>query len=141
MIVPGRRGGTDAPRPNAAAPKSSWWFGTSKAQAELRARGTRPGSEGLQPRALQWYHLGAGWPLFHSRGPQASHLAALPHRGFTRPPTHRAAGAPGDAPCRRGKKHTGVHLWTHWGGPIPALHSRGHCDGSGALGRARTLPA
>ena len=67
----------DAPRPNAAAPSSSSWFGTPKGKAELRARSTRPGSEGLQPGAFQWYNLGAWWQLFHSRERQSSHLVTF----------------------------------------------------------------
>ena len=50
---------------------------------------------------------------------------------FTWPPTHGAVGAPGDAPGR-GKTHTGVYLWTHWGGYIPTLRSRGYWESSGA---------
>lgn len=40
--------------------------------------GTRPGSEGLRPEALQWSQWGARWPWLHSRGPQGARLAALP---------------------------------------------------------------
>ena len=38
-------------------------------------------------------------------------------------------GPPGDA-SGRGKKHTGVHLWTHRGGTVPVLHSRAQCRGA-----------
>ena len=56
------------------------------------------------------------------------------------PATHRAAGAPGDAPGR-GKKHTGVYLWTHLGGPIPALHSRGDWERADERARVSLSPS
>ena len=53
----------------------------------------------------------------------------VPPNPGVHPAAHGAAGAPGDAPGS-GKKHTGVDLWTHRGGYVPVLHSRGAWGGA-----------